>query len=166
MHAERLPAGVALHDAQPADRPFLEALYASTRADELAATGWSDAQKRAFCAMQFDLQDRHYRQHYPGARFLVITLHDCAVGRLIEQREGDELRLMDIIVDAAHRRQGIGGALIRALCARADGQGMRVRLFVERNNPIRSLYARLGFVPEGEEAIYVRMVRAPLTRGG
>ena len=166
MNGELLPAGVSLRDAQPADRSFLVALYAGTRAAELSQAAWSDAQKRAFCATQFDLQDRHYRQHYPGARFLVVELAAEPVGRLIEQVAGDELRLMDIIVDPVHRRRGIGGALVRMLCSRADREGLGMRLFVERHNPIRGFYERLGFVVEADESIYMRMKRPPVTRAG
>jgi len=50
---------LALRPAGPEDIAFLFRVYASTRTEELAPVPWSDEQKRAFLAMQFDLQDRY-----------------------------------------------------------------------------------------------------------
>jgi len=43
--------------------PFLAQLYASTRADELAVTGWTEAVKAAFLEQQFRAQHAHYQQY-------------------------------------------------------------------------------------------------------
>jgi len=152
---------LSLRDATAADEQFLRELYAELRAPELAAVDWSDAQKRAFCDMQFDFQDRHYREHYPGARFAIITLDGRAVGRWIEQTAAGEIRLMDIAVLAGERRRGIGGALLRALCQRADATRCTIRLYVEHANPIRAYYQRLGFVEREGGAIYAMLRRDP-----
>ena len=56
----------------PEDVPFLAGVYASTRWDELAPTGWSDEEKAVFCRRQFDAQSAHYRENYPGALLQII----------------------------------------------------------------------------------------------
>lgn len=73
---------VRLRPALPEDAEFLCAVYSSTRAEELAVTGWSDVQKAAFCRQQFDAQDAHYRMHYPTAEYSIIeaTLGVPALG--------------------------------------------------------------------------------------
>jgi len=155
------PVRVALRDASAADGAFLRALYAELRSRELSAVDWTDAQKRAFCDLQYDLQDRHYREHYAGARFAVITLDGRPVGRWIEQTAGSEIRLMDIAVVGGERRRGIGGALLLALCERADRTHCAVRLYVEHDNPIRRFYQRLGFAEREAGPFYAMMRREP-----
>jgi ribosomal protein S18 acetylase RimI-like enzyme len=43
------------------------------------------------------------------------------------------------------RGQGIGAALLRDVLADAAPSGRNVTIHVEKNNPARTLYARLGF---------------------
>jgi GNAT superfamily N-acetyltransferase len=159
-----VPEGIVLRDATPGDEAFLRRVYADVRAPELALVAWSDAEKQAFCDMQYTLQDRHYREHYPGARFLVIEAGGNPVGRLIVQRTARELRLMDIALITMRRGQGIGGSLIRELLAEADRDDLAVVLYVEQANPVRVFYEQLGFVCDGEAGLYRRMVRPPRPR--
>ena len=56
-----------LRPITPEDDAFLAGLYASTRAEELAVTGWSAEQTAVFCRQQYDAQTAHYRENYPGA---------------------------------------------------------------------------------------------------
>ena len=158
-----LPNGITLREATAADEPFLRDVYADMRASELAPLSWSAEQKRAFCDMQYALQDRHYREHYPDAAFLVIEAHDVPIGRMIVHRSGREIRLMDIAIVSSRRGTGIGGALVRSLADEADGDGRTIVLYVERDNPVRSLYLRLGFVEREVVGVYVRMSRAPVS---
>src|ERR1044072_9309100 len=44
--------------------PFVAGLYATTRADEAAATGWPAAAQAAFLEQQHRAQPRHYRATY------------------------------------------------------------------------------------------------------
>ncbi len=136
---------VTLRPAVAADRPFLLRVYAESRAAELAPTGWTEAEKAAFCADQFAAQERHYREHYPDCRFLVIERGGEPVGRLYRDRRADEIRVVDIALLESARGQGIGGALMRQVIAEAGAEGLAVRIHVERTNPARRLYDRLGF---------------------
>ena len=108
--ATTLPPGIALREECDDDLPFLRALYASTRAGELAPVPWPDAQKRAFLDQQFALQREQYRQHYAGAEWLLVERHGTAVGRLYVRRSS-EVRLMDIALLPELRGAGLGTTL-------------------------------------------------------
>ena len=56
-----------------------------------------------------------------------------------------ELRIVDISLAPEARGEGVGTALLRDVLARAAADGRFAGIHVERNNPARSLYARLGF---------------------
>ncbi|MBL8254137.1 MAG: GNAT family N-acetyltransferase, partial [Candidatus Competibacter sp.] len=108
-----------LRAIQPEDRDFLFRVYASTRAEELALTGWDETQKQAFLAQQFEAQHHHYQTHYQGARFDLILLDGEPVGRLYVARWREEIRIMDIALLPDHRNCGIGGGLLRDLLEEA-----------------------------------------------
>ena len=58
------------------DRDFLNAVYASTRAEEMKLVDWDDEQKKAFLDTQFSLQHQYYQQHYTeNTEFLIILLN-------------------------------------------------------------------------------------------
>jgi len=143
---------ITLRPATPADEPFLITVYAESRADELAATDWSDTEKAAFCASQFKTQDQYYREHYPNCQYLVIESNGRPIGRLYRDRRADEIRVVDIALTVAERGQGVGGHVMREVLAEASAAGLFVRIHVERTNPARHLYDRLGFqlVEQGE----------------
>lgn len=136
---------VTLRPARP-DDAFLFALYAGTRADELAAWGWDAAQRDAFLVMQFRAQQRHYEAAWPRAEHRVVCLAGRPIGRLLVAREPDEIRLVDIALLPEHRGAGIGAGLIRGLLAEAARAGLPVRLHAARDSRARRLYERLGFV--------------------
>lgn len=153
-----IPEDVRLRPATDADKPFLQRVYAESRADEMAQlTHWSDAQKDDFLRFQFDAQHTHYTSHYPDARYQVIVRGGEDVGRLYVARLAGEIRLMDIALLAVHRGQGIGGALMGELLETARREGCFVSLHVEDHNPARRLYERLGFVKADEVGIYALM---------
>ena len=90
----------------------------------------------------------------------MIVADGRAVGRLLIAAIGGELRLVDISLLPERRNNGIGGALVHDLMHEAARARLGVRLHVERDNPARRLYTRLGFVKIADEGPYVRMVWA------
>jgi RimJ/RimL family protein N-acetyltransferase len=150
---------ITLRPARADDRPFLQALYASTREAELALLPWPEAEKAAFVRQQFDAQDSYYRRMYPDARFEIVTIDGQAVGRWYVAELPQELRLVDVILSPDARGQGAGTALLTALCEEADAKGLPVRLHVEPWSPARRLYERLGFVPIEVHGIHELMER-------
>lgn len=157
---------VRLRPAVAADEAALFAVYASTRADELAQVPWSDEQKAAFLTQQYRAQAADYRQRHPAGEFLVIERDGAVIGRLYRSRlEGGEIRVLDIALLAQHCGQGIGTALLRDVMAEADREQVRLSLHVEFWNPALRLYERLGFVEAARSDVHVRMEYRPRTAG-
>ena len=152
---------VALRPVRPRDDELLRRIYASVRADELAAVPWSPAEKEAFLRHQFDAQDAHYREHYAGASFDVIEVDGEPVGRLYVARWDDEIRIMDVAILPEHRGRGLGTRLLRDLLAEGASSRKRVSIHVEMNNPALRLYERLGFAPVAETGVYLRLEAKP-----
>jgi GNAT superfamily N-acetyltransferase len=136
---------VALRPAVEADEAFLLEVYAGTRADETAQTGWDDAQRRAFIKMQFGAQQQHYRSHYPKGEHSLILLNEEPIGRLYVARSGGEIRILDIALLAEHRNKGVGTRIIKDLMAEAAKTGRPLRIYVESFNPALRLFQRMGF---------------------
>ena len=144
-----------LRTVTPEDEQFLRAVYASTRAEELARVPWSDEQKRAFTDMQFAAQDADYRRNYPEAQYSIIKVKGVPAGRLYVDRGSQEIRIIDIALLPEHRRAGIGTSLLRALQEEARTAGKTLSIHVEKFNPARSLYHRLGFRQIEDKGVYL-----------
>jgi GNAT superfamily N-acetyltransferase len=144
--AELPTAAVTLRPVdRDADAGFLLAVYASTRADELAVVPWDDGQKDAFLLMQFTAQDAYWREHKANVTWDVVLVDGVPAGRLYVDRLQDEIRVVDIALLAGFRGAGVGGALLRDILNEGRDAGLPVTIHVERTNPARSLYERLGF---------------------
>lgn len=147
--------GISYRPVTDADIPFLAGVYASTRAEELALTGWPDEMKLQFLAHQFNAQHTDYERNYPDAERLVIEHQGEDVGRLYLDEESGNFNLIDIALLPAARGSGLGGAILDDIIGQAEASGKSVTIYVEKNNPARHLYDRLGFVCENdEEGVY------------
>ncbi|HEX9375501.1 MAG TPA: GNAT family N-acetyltransferase [Actinomycetota bacterium] len=138
---------VTLRPARPEDRDFLLAVYASTRAEEMAIVPWTDEQKDAFVRFQFEAQDRHYREHFARASFDVVLVGGDPAGRLYVDRGPAEIRVVDIAILPEFRGAGVGGMLLGELLNEAERTGRKVSIHVERFNRAIGLYRRMGFTP-------------------
>jgi ribosomal protein S18 acetylase RimI-like enzyme len=152
---------VTLRATTPDDRSFLLTVFASTRADELAALGWDPAQSEAFIQMQFCAQQQNYSARYPAAENSIILLGERPIGRMLVERTEQAIDLVDIALLAEHRGSGIGSFLICGLLDEARAARKSVRLAVYKLNPAVRLYERLGFSLIAEDAVYSEMAWAP-----
>jgi ribosomal protein S18 acetylase RimI-like enzyme len=150
-------SGLTFRPIIDADLPFLSRVYASTRTEELSVVPWSDEQKAAFCAAQFEAQHGHYQQTYAGAEWLIIQHGGEAVGRLYLVEWEREHRIIDIALLPEHRGKGLGTAIMRDLLDMAASHGKAVSIHVEQFNPAQHLYQRLGFSKIGEHGVYELM---------
>lgn len=142
---------VGLRPERTEDAPFIRELYRAIRWPEMAAMGWPEAMRIPFLDQQFDFQTRHYRAHYAGAAWCIVTLADQPIGRLYFLQGSEELRVIDISILPQVQGQGIGSALMRGLQKQAQDAGTLFSLHVAMDNPrAHQLYERLGFVPSGE----------------
>lgn len=139
-------------------------MYASAREEELSIAPWTADEKAAFLEFQFNAQDVHYRT-YANAEFFVIEADGEPIGRLYLNRAADFLGVMDIALLPAWRGRGIGRGLLEDVMAEAASAGVVVSLHVERHNPARRLYARLGFTQVEDGPVYDRLEWRPLSVG-
>ena len=152
---------IHLRNVVPGDEPFLFQVYANTRLEELAVTGWNAEQIHAFLAQQFNAQHTHYHAHYTDAQFSVIMDGDTPIGRLYVARWPREIRVIDIALLPQHRGHGVGGLLLKEILAEGQASARPVTIHVERMNPARRLYERLGFQETEDQGIYLLMTWTP-----
>jgi GNAT superfamily N-acetyltransferase len=145
---------LSLRPVRPQDEEFLCAVYGSTRAQELAMTPWNEEQRAAFVRFQFAAQQQFYQSEYPQAEHHVILLDDEPVGRLYVDRRAAEIRILDITLLPERRSQGLGTPLLKALMSEAVNAGLPLTIHLETFNPARTLFARLGFVPVGDNGMH------------
>ena len=161
MTANRDSNSVSLRPVRAEDEEFLRAVYAGTRAEELALVPWDEAQRAAFIRFQFAVQQRFYKSEFPDAEHRVILNDGEPVGRLYVDRRAQEIRILDIALLPAHRGLGIGTPLITALMAEAAGSTRPLSIYVDRDGPALRLFARLGFSAREESGIQVLMEWRP-----
>lgn len=138
-------ATVTLRSEQLGDEAFLRQVYASTREEELSLTGWDATTRAAFLDMQFRAMRQGYRSMVPQAEFSVVLLDGKPAGRLVVNRTGDEIRVVDIALLPAYRNRGVGTRLLKGLLAEATERKQPVRLHVVAMSRAVRLYERLGF---------------------
>src|SRR4051812_36384833 len=144
-----------------ADLPLIERLYASTREAEVAQAGWPEEFQARFIAQQFEAQHRHYLAHYHDMEWLIVERAGEAIGRLYLFEDKDEFQIVDITIGPEARGEGIGAAILEDVFAMARPAGKRVSIHVEKNNPARRLYLRLGFVMIEDRGVYDLMAWNP-----
>jgi ribosomal protein S18 acetylase RimI-like enzyme len=152
--ARAAEAGLTFRRIADSDLPFLARVYASTRADELAATSMTAAQKAAFLDWQFRAQHAHFQKHYLQADRLVVMQGGNDAGRLYIERSPTRHSIIDIALLPECRGRGAGEALLRDLMDEAASAAKAVSTYVEKYNPAMRLYRRLGFVTEEDKGVY------------
>ncbi|MCB2154818.1 GNAT family N-acetyltransferase [bacterium] len=148
---------LVLRPERETDVPFLQELYASTRADELAQVDWPEEQKSDFLLQQFQAQREHYLKAYSDDEFSIIEFNGKPVGRLYLGRWPSEVRVIDIALLPSFRGMGLGGGLMGNILSEARDAGKPVRIHVEKFNPALHLYERLGFQVLEDKGVYLLM---------
>jgi len=141
------------------DEPLLYALYASTREEEMALTGWDERTRAQFLQMQFHAQRTGYGGMFPGAQFDIVSVDGVSAGRIVVNRTAEEIRIVDLVLAPEFRARGIGTWLLRSIIGEAADSHRPLRLHVVRGNRALRFYQRLGFVPIAESPSHVEMER-------
>lgn len=149
-----LPAPYQLRDqCTGGDDAFAAELYRSTREDLRQMPG-DPAFVEQLMAMQQRAQILGYRQAYPQASYLVLLYANRPIGRLVIDREGAVLRLVDIAILPEAQRQGAAFAVLTCVQTLAANEQLRIELAVGKGNlAARRLYQRLGFHLDSEDAL-------------
>lgn len=143
------------------DRPFLEGLYADSRAWEFQNVIMSDEQKVLLLKQQFFAQDKAYKSAFLTATHRIITYMDNDIGRLIINRRDDALHIIDFAILTEFQGRGIGGDILKALKHEAQNGRVPVELSVVQTNPAMNLYLREGFVQKAVEGHHIKMQWSP-----
>jgi ribosomal protein S18 acetylase RimI-like enzyme len=153
------PAGaVILRPERDDDQAFRFGLFCDSRLPEWYQVAIEPALREQLMRHQFAAQTVSYRQHFPAARFDIIELAGEPIGRLVVDRPGTMVHIVDQAIVPRLRNRGIGTAIMRALMDEARQAGLPVRLKVaSSNDPSIRLYLRLGFVPIEEIPAYIEL---------
>jgi GNAT superfamily N-acetyltransferase len=157
---------VTLKVADAADITFFCKLYGSTRAEEMAAWGWSSEQQEQFVRMQFTARERHYGTMYPERDDQVIFREGRPVGRMITARRSSEMVLVDIALLPDEQGRGSGAALVSGLQQESAAVGKPLRLHVVGSNSAAiRFYGRLAFRIIEDDGSYLLMEWQPKENG-
>jgi ribosomal-protein-alanine N-acetyltransferase len=93
----------------------------------------------------------------PGVWLTIASVGDRDVGFALARCTGLEAELLLLATSPRASRRGVGGALLRAVIAEAEGRGVKdLHLEVRAGNEAIRLYTREGFVKVGERRNYYR----------
>ena len=127
------------------DSMLLFELYASSRADELTRTGWATPQQRSFFRMQAQTQERYFLRHFDHLDRRTVCINGFSAGRLLVDRPGQALTLVDLALLPAFRGRGVGSLLIRCLLDEASQHELPVHLELAKSSSTLATCERLGF---------------------
>ena len=144
-------------ETAPDDEAFLFDVYLSSRGDDLTEMGWDAERVRNFLETQYAAQQRFLNATYPQAEDRIITLDTQPIGRIVVERNDQEIRIVDVALLPQHRNSGIGTYLIRELLAEAARLGKPFRTQVIRSSAALGLFERLGIVKIGETGSHYQM---------
>lgn len=150
---------LSFRPTEASDERLLSAIYASTRAEEMALVeGWSEKDIAVFLEQQFQAQHIYYHQQYEYPDFRIILFKGQPAGRLYLDRRPKECRIVDITLLPEFRGKGLGETILKDLLAESASLQKTVTIHVERYNKARHLYDRLGFkMKDDSHAIYLLM---------
>jgi len=153
------PSGMlVLRPERPEDHDFRFRLFCDSRLPEWYVIELDAAVRDQLMRHQFVAQTTTYRQRFPRARFDIIELGGEPIGRIVVNRPGTMVHIVDHAIVPALRNRGIGTAIMRALMQEAQDAGLPVRLKVaSSNDPSMKLYLRLGLVPIETIPAYIEM---------
>jgi ribosomal protein S18 acetylase RimI-like enzyme len=147
-----------LRPETPEDADFRYRLFCDSRLPEWYQVELDPALREQLMRHQFQAQTMSYRQHFPRARHDIIELAGERIGRIVVDRPGDQVHIVDHAIVPALRNQGIGTTIMRSLMDEAARAALPVRLKVaSTNDPSLRLYLRLGFTPIAEIPLYIEL---------
>ncbi|BCH33363.1 hypothetical protein MesoLjLc_52930 [Mesorhizobium sp. L-8-10] len=111
---------------------------------------------------QFRAQTVGYRSQFPKARFDIVELDGRPIGRVVVDRPGTMIHVVDLAIVPSLRNRGIGTAMMQSVIDEAQHSGVPIQLYVSsENDPSLRLYLRLGFAPIVSHPSYILLERQP-----
>jgi hypothetical protein len=111
-----------LRPERPEDRDFRFDLFCKSRLPKWDLVPLDAAVRHQLMQMQFQAQTASYAAQFPNARFDIIDLQEKPIGRIVVDRPGDQIHIVDqaIVPELRARRRHRDRA-------RADGRGRHGR---------------------------------------
>ena len=162
----RIPSALGeltLRPERDDDQAFRYQLFCQSRPPEWDMVQIDPQVREALMRHQFEAQTKGYLTQFPKARFDIIELGGERIGRIVVDRPGNELHIVDQAIVPHMRSKGLGTTMMRVLMDEAASANIPVRLTVaSTNDPSLRLYLRLGFVETNAIPMYVEMLwKAP-----
>jgi GNAT superfamily N-acetyltransferase len=154
-------SSISLRPATTEDEGFLLAVFKSSRGDDLRELGWDEGRVGEFLGMQFEAQQRLFKNDYQRADDQIVLCEQQPAGRLTVERRDHEIRCVEVALVPAHRNTGIGTFLVRQLQDEAKLANKPLRLGVIRFSRAVSLFERLGFARTSETGTHFQMEWLP-----
>ena len=141
-----LPCFVARRPERGEDAAFRFGLFLASRSPAESLDGVAPGVAEILSKQQFAGQEATYRTAYPEGRFDIIDRDGVPAGRIVTVQSAAALRLVDIALLPAHRGNGIGTQILRALQDEARAARVPLCLSVLTSNVAAlRFYVRLGF---------------------
>lgn len=144
------------------DLPFRFQLFLRSRPPEWDQVYLPVEELTQLMNQQFWAQTETYLARFPEARFDIIELDGQPIGRIVVNRPGDCIHIVDQAIAPQLRNRGLGTAVMRSLMDEAAAGGLFMTLKVSNaNDPCMRLYSRLGFERVDEALEYIEMTWRP-----
>lgn len=145
---------VALRQAQPSDRDFIERTFLETQRWLIAKLfGWQGE----------DLERATFDESYDEAHTSIIQIDGEDAGWLTVFREPDRIEIDSIYLAEKQQGAGVGTYLLKQLIQESEALRKPLTLSTAKINPARRLYERLGFVAVDETKFKIFMERQQKT---
>jgi ribosomal protein S18 acetylase RimI-like enzyme len=145
---------------KPEDDPFIRRLMTDTLTDQLGASGWPDEIRERLLGEQYRIRRQGFRASAGDRPGTIVLVDDEPIAWYVAAEFDDEIRLVNLVVQRAHRNKGFGTEILQKLIADSDRSGKGLRLAVALNNQrATELYSRLGFQRTGGDGVHTFMER-------
>jgi ribosomal protein S18 acetylase RimI-like enzyme len=149
---------LCLRPERDEDDAFRFQLFCESRPAEFALLQFEPAVFDQLMRFQFQAQTKSYRASFPNARFDIIELDRLPIGRIVVDRPGNAIHIVDQAIVPSQRSRGLGSTIMKALMDEAGRSRLPVRLKVaSTNDPSIRLYRRLGFTPITTDPFHIEM---------
>lgn len=149
---------LTMRAAKAEDHFFLDALYRESRQDLLDLPLGAVAIEQMI-AMQRMSQTAGVKQTYPSAQDWLLYRHEEAIGHLWLDIGEIDIRVIDIAVLGAWRKQGVATSVLVALQTYASRMNKTISLAVQCNNLVaRRVYSKAGFLLLSSDSLFDQML--------
>lgn len=121
-----------------------EAFYDSVRSHFLSLN-LPESELNNLLEFQYQAQKLDYEKNYPLISNNVILYNGERIGRLLYSTEHGDLHFIELAILTEFRSQGIGTKIIHWFFDKSRETNLPIRFYVEKINPAKRLYERLGF---------------------